>query len=102
MQNQVTRQIELGRPAERFAQNCCLDLQLMCITGVLVVAATAPLKIRASWLPTIRRWLQNSFQTRAREARFLLGEGSFDLLTFEDERYEDGFSRATIIRWQAG
>ena len=77
--------VQLGDPAQILSQDFLFDFELMLVAGVLVVAAAAAGEVRAGGLDAVRGRLDDGVNSRAREAGLLLGEGSLDFFSGQDE-----------------
>jgi len=95
-------EFQLGDAAQIFLENDGFDLELVFVAGVLIVAAAAALKIRASRLDASWRGGENLVSSGTRKARFLFEQDSFEFFTLQDERYEGGLAPALFVRGQAG
>ena len=73
----------------------------MLVIRVLIVASATALKVRAPRLDAPGRRFNDLVDPGTRKTRLLFDQGRFDLLAFEDERHEDSFAPATLIRRQA-
>ena len=102
MDAQFRIQFQLGDAAQIFLQNGGFDLQLMFVAGVLIMAASAALKIRARRLGAPWRSCDDPLGACSNKARLLLEQAGFDSLAFQDEGYEGRFAPAVFIRGQAG
>src|SRR5215472_7425911 len=89
MQLKFAGNFELCRPPQRLAENGSLDLQLLGISGVLIMASPAALKIGAARGDAVRRGLEHGFEPGPGKTRLFLGYRGFDLLAFEDKGNED-------------
>jgi hypothetical protein len=98
----VEGQVELGRAPQALTQNFFLDLELVLVTGVLVVATATAAKIWAGRLDAMGRWLDDGFHRRSRESRLLLGQGGIDFFSRQNEGDEDGLAASTVVGRQAG
>lgn len=102
MDLKFARQINLRRPPQRFFKNGSLDGKLARVVGVLIVAATAALKVRARWFDSIRRRLDHTIQARPREPGLLLGDLSFDRFSLKHKGNKDTFPETLSIGCKAG
>jgi hypothetical protein len=102
----LTGEFQLCHALKGLAQNFFLDLELVLISGVLVVTSTAVEKIPAAGRDAMWRWLKDRLRFGAGESRFLLDKGSLDILSRNDKRNEDGFAAFPVsfrlrIGWQS-
>ena len=74
----------------------------MFIAGVLVLAASAALKIRAARRNALRGRFQDLICPAACESRLLLEQRRFDRFPFENKWQENGLAAALFIRGQTG
>ena len=74
MNDDIERQIDLGRAPQRFTEDLRLDFELMFVTGVLVVTAAALDEVGTVRLNSMWRELNDRIYARSSEAGFLLGE----------------------------
>lgn len=102
MHHQLIRQFKFGDSAQILFENCSLDLELIFVSGVLVMASAAALKVGAVCLGPIRRWSQNVIQPRPGKTGFVPDHGRFDFFASQDERHEHGLAAAIFVGWQAG
>jgi len=72
------RQLELGYAQQILAQHVALDFKLMLVAGMLIVAASAALKVGTTWFDAARRWLNDGLSLGAGEAGLLFGYHGFD------------------------
>src|SRR4029077_11598295 len=79
-----------------------LDRELLRITGVLVMASPAPLKVRTLRLDPFRGSLHNAASPCAREARLLLLNRSLDFLSGKGKGHKHRFPASLLVRRQAG
>ena len=99
----LTRQFELGDAAQILAQDFRLDLELMLVSGVLVVASAAAAEIRARRLDAVRRRFYDFISVRAGEARFRFGNNSFDVFPSKYAGNKHGLAAsAFFIRGRTG
>src|SRR5580704_3160225 len=101
MDDEVSIQFNLGDAPQVLFQNRGFDLELVRVTGVLVVTASTLAEIRASRCDATGRSLKNLADTRASKATFLFQKRSLDGFAFEHKRQEDGFASAVLIGGQA-
>jgi len=74
----------------------------MCIVCVLVMAAAATRKIRASRLNALRRSLDDLAGAGTYKSRTLLGDFGLNLFARKHEWHERGFASAGRVRCKAG
>src|SRR5208283_5401916 len=70
-------------------------LELVLVTGVLVVATAAAGEVWARRLGAVRRRLNDCVDVRAGKTRLLLSEGGLDFFSVEDKGDEDGLAAWT-------
>lgn len=102
MDDQFGFQLQLGDAAKIFPQYRSFDFQLMLVTGVLIVAASAGLEIRTIGLDSLRRWLQDFFCVGARESRLFFYEFRLHFFSGKNERQERSFAASVLVGGQAG
>ena len=102
MHHQLIRQFKFGDSPQILFENCSLDLELMFVSGVLVVASAAAGEVGAAGIDAIGGWSEQSLEFRSGEAGFLFRDGGFNLFGGEDEGYEDGFAASVIVGGEAG
>lgn len=95
-------QVELGRSAQRLAQNLTLDPELMLVVGVLIVASPTAREVRASGLYAVRRSLDYGFRSGTGKSRFLPGDSGFDLFLGQNEWNESCLARPAFVCGKAG
>jgi hypothetical protein len=95
-------QFDFRRAPKRFPQYVAFDCQLIGIASVLVMAATAALKVRTTGLNAAGRGLDDSVKSCTRESRLLLGKLSFDTFAFKHKRHKDALAGSVFVRRQAG
>jgi hypothetical protein len=93
---------ELGDAAQVLAQDFLLDFELMLVTGVLIVAASAAAEVGTGWLDAVRGRLYDCRSMGAGEAGLFFGDGCFDFFSGEDKRDEDGLAASAGVGWEAG
>jgi hypothetical protein len=93
-------QFQLGNAAKILFQDGCFDLKLMLIVSVLVLAATAALKIRAPRRDTQWRSFKDVICPAASESRFLLEQRRFDPFSFENKWQENRLAASVLISRQ--
>ena len=74
MNDDVERQIDLGRAPQSLAEDLRLDLELMFVTGVLVMTAAALGEVGTARMNAMLRGLNDRIYAGSSEAGFLLGE----------------------------
>jgi len=90
-------EFDLRDPAQVFAQDFLLDLELMVVAGVLVMASSTATEVRTGRLCAVRRRLENFAGLSAREAGLLFGEGGFDFLSGKNEGNEYGLAASAVF-----
>ena len=95
-------QFELGDAAQVLAQDFFLDFQLVCVTGVLVVASAAAAEVLAIWLDAMRRSFEDRFRARTSEARLFFGERRFDFFSGQNQRDEDSLAVSAVVTRGSG
>src|SRR5215472_6004020 len=94
-------QLHLRHAPQILPQNIDFESKLMLISGVLVVAASAPAEIGTGRRDPRGGRSKDVFDSRAGKAFFLLDERGLDSLPGKYEWHEDGFARAALIGRQA-
>ena len=74
----------------------------MFVAGVLVMAPTAALKVRAPRFNASRRSRNDFLDPGARKTRSLFEQDGVHRLVLENERNEDSLASAALVRRQAG
>jgi hypothetical protein len=90
----VEGQVDFGDAAQVFPQDFFLDFELMLVAGVLVMTSAAAGEVGARGRDAVWRRLDDGVDSRAGEAGFLLGEGSLDFFSGQNEGNEHGFAAA--------
>jgi hypothetical protein len=101
MDDWVRIQFNLGDATKVFLQDGCFDFELVCVTRVLIMAASTFAEVRTLGRDTPRRSFKDVVNARAGEATLLFHERCFDSLAFEHERQKDSLASALFIGWQA-
>ena len=94
-------QLHLRHAPQILPQNIDFESKLMLISGVLVVAASAPAEIGTGRRDPRGGRSKDVFDSRAGKTFFLLDERGLDSLPGKYEWHEDGFARAALIGRQA-
>jgi len=102
MNDEISVELDLRNTAQVLFQNRNFDLELMFVLGVLVMTASAGLKVWATRLNAMRRRLDNSVGTGSGKSALLLQQRGFNLLALQRKRHEHGFAPAMLIGRQAG
>ena len=97
MRLNLALQFNPGDAPQIFAENFCLDLQLVIVAGVLVLTSPAAFVIRTRGRNPVRRRLHDPRDVRPREPRFFLGERGVDFFPAKNERRKDGFAPSSVV-----
>jgi hypothetical protein len=93
----VSLQIELRDAPQVLPQDFFLDLELVVVTGVLVMASPAAAKMWTRRLNPVQRGLHDCRGLRAREAGFFFGEYGFNLLSGKNQGNEHGLAASALV-----
>ena len=77
-------ELEFGDAAQILAQDFRLDLELMLVSGMLIVASAAAAEIWARRLDAVRRRFYDFVGVRAGEAGFRFRDNGFDVFPCKD------------------
>lgn len=102
MDDELSSQLDLRDTPEILFQNCRFDFELMLVAGMLIVTAAAGAKVRAVWLNTIRRSLQNPLRPRSGKSALFFKQRGFYLFAFQNKGNEHRFAAPVFIGSQAG
>ena len=93
----VSLQIELRDAPQVLPQDFFLDLELVFVTGVLVMASPAAAKMWTRRLNPVQRGLHDCRGPRSREAGFLFGEYGFNLLSGKNQGNKHSLAASAFI-----
>jgi hypothetical protein len=94
-------QLQFSNPPQVLAQDFLLDLELMLVTGVLIMASAAGGKVWTARLNALRRSLDDRIRPGAGEAGLLLSQGSFDFFASKHERHKYSLAAPAFISRKA-
>ena len=101
MDQEICIQVYFGNSAQILLKNRSLDFELMSVLGVLIMTASAGLKVGTAWLNPMRGTFDNSVGSRSSKSAFLLQQRGFNLLALQYKRHEYGFAAAMLVGRQA-
>src|SRR5262249_2190610 len=90
-------QLQLRQPPHIFFQDCLFDSYLMFVTGVLIMTATASLKVWTFRLNPRSRRSENLVRPCPRESRLFFGNCRSDRLALKHKGHEDRLAATFFV-----